>query len=823
MILDGATQIAKAIADFGPLAAKEWRRLASFEAYFAGTHRKPYQPKEATREFNELARRSTTNLTRLIVRTLTQRLVVDGFRSSATTVTDAPQWSWWQANGLDARQKALYDEAAKHGYAGLMVLPGDKDAPVMRPVSAREWFLSFETYDDDWPQLALKQAEDAVWHVLDGRARYVVRTDRGADVAIVEENVHGLGEVPIVPFRNEWALTRYPLGEVEPAITIQDRLNQTVFDLLVAQAYAAAPQKFVAGLVAPTDEATGDPIIDLTAFAASIWASSDPNTKFGSLPEANLSNIVEAIEQCLRVYGLMTQTPPHYLLGDLVNLPLALDTPVPTPTGMSSIGALAIGDQVLDPDGSAVEVIGKSPVYDDHDCYRMRFDDGTEIVADAEHRWQTTHFTSWNAPYRHPRETSVLTTRQIAETLRTKAETFNHYIDVAAPYDGPEADFAIPPYVLGAWLGDGDRVNGIITEGAGDAEPLAQLLRDCGEIVTVRPYRDEAHVNCRLITIRHDPQRGPSFRARLKAAGLWKNKHIPEAYFQGSLKQRLALLQGLMDTDGSTTPGGTVTFTSHDEGLAQDVCRLIRSVGHKVALRQSTSTTFDKTGTVPCWRMAWSATSPVFRLERKAARQRTDFGGGDGRSNTPLRHYIVACERCEAVPVQCIKVNSARHLFVLGEARITTCNSAEALLAADTTLAKKVVDHQTLFGESWEQAFRMGGVAMGDNAAATDTDAQVWWRETEPRSIAQQVDALGKLATMLGVPVQALWQEVPGMTGGTLQLWRAEAARAKFDLTRLALAQRVAGAAPGGATQPAITVGGTPGNNVQRAQAQGAA
>lgn len=461
MRLATTADIAGAIRVHGPEAHAEWRRLSYFERYYCGDHRPPYEPETATREFKELVRRCTTNLTRLIVNTMTQRLVVDGFRASATSVSNAPQWKWWQANGMDARQKALYDEAAKHGYAGCLVMPGEP-VPVLRPVSPLEWWIGFEDFSDDWPYLALKQTDESMWHVLDDHARYVVRTDRDGDVAIVETTVHDLGHVPIVPFRNTFVLTRYPDGEIEPAIAIQDRLNQTVFDLLVAQTYSAAPQKWVAGLVLPTDSA-GRPIVDVQAFAKGLWATSDPTAKFGSLPEANLANIVHAIEQALRVYGLMTQTPPHYLLGDLVNL------------------------------------------------------------------------------------------------------------------------------------------------------------------------------------------------------------------------------------------------------------------------------------------------------------------------------------------------------------------SAEALLAADTTLAKKVGDRQTLFGEAWEQCFRLAGVAAGDRAAAEDQEAQVWWRDTEPRSIAQQVDALGKMATMLEVPPRALWEKIPGVTGGDLQLWRTEAARVRFDLTRQALAARV----PGAGNQPSAP--GTPGNNIERAKAAQAA
>jgi hypothetical protein len=425
-------------------AEAEWRRLSMYEAYYAGLHNKPYRPPTATREFDELMRRCTTNITRLVCNTMTQRLILDGYKSSSTSTDNAKPWEWFQDNGLDARQKALYDEAAKHGYAYVQVLPGEKNdgsqAPVIRPVSGREWYCRFDAYIDDWPLWALRKVDERDWQVLDDVNAYTVRDVEGG-VRIVESVPHGLNTVPMVIFRNTFELTRWPTGEIEPVIAVQDRLNQTVFDLLVAQTYAAAPQKWIAGLSVPVDE-QGKPITDLRAFAKSVWIDSDPNTKFGSLPEANLKNIVEAIEQALRMYGLMSQTPPHYLLGDLVNL------------------------------------------------------------------------------------------------------------------------------------------------------------------------------------------------------------------------------------------------------------------------------------------------------------------------------------------------------------------SAEALLAADTTLAKKVNDRQALYGEAWEQAFRLAGVAAGDAGAATDTAAQVWWRDTEPRSIAQQVDALGKLATMLTVPPEALWEQVPGVTRTDLEYWRAEAAKARLraaaEQRRLAEQQAVA-------------------------------
>jgi hypothetical protein len=136
VLLKSESEIAEAISTWGPEAATEWSRLNHFEDYYRGVHAPPYEPETATREFSVLVGRSITNITRLIVHTLTQRLVVDGFRPSNTTMENAPQWEWWQANGLDARQKALYDECAKHGYAGCMVTArrhGPGDATGERP------------------------------------------------------------------------------------------------------------------------------------------------------------------------------------------------------------------------------------------------------------------------------------------------------------------------------------------------------------------------------------------------------------------------------------------------------------------------------------------------------------------------------------------------------------------------------------------------------------------------------------------------------------------------------------------------------------------
>lgn len=98
--------------------------------------------------------------------------------------------------------------------------------------------------------------------------------------------------------------------------------------------------------------------------------------------------------------------------------------------------------------------------------------------------------------------------------------------------------------------------------------------------------------------------------------------------------------------------------------------------------------------------------------------------------------------------------------------------SAEALAAAEAGLTRKVTERKQTFGESWEQALRATSLMMeGDE----DFDAEVRWRDTESRSLAQVADALGKLTTSLGIPPQALWErvaEVLGVSQSEVERWQ---------------------------------------------------
>lgn len=98
--------------------------------------------------------------------------------------------------------------------------------------------------------------------------------------------------------------------------------------------------------------------------------------------------------------------------------------------------------------------------------------------------------------------------------------------------------------------------------------------------------------------------------------------------------------------------------------------------------------------------------------------------------------------------------------------------SADALAAAEAGLTRKVDERKHSFGESWEQTLRLAAGLMGDRDGATDFSAQVIWSDKESRSLAQAADALGKMAQMLGIPPQGLWEKIPGVTQQDVQRWK---------------------------------------------------
>ncbi|MFC5744988.1 replicative DNA helicase [Actinomadura rugatobispora] len=250
----------------------------------------------------------------------------------------------------------------------------------------------------------------------------------------------------------------------------------------------------------------------------------------------------------------------------------------------------------------------------------------------------------------------IKTTEEIAATLRCGGDNRpNHAVEVAAPFRLPHAELPVDPYVLGAWLGDGDSWAGAIT--CFDEEILEQI-ETAGQPV-VR-YKTPGRFGLpRLVT-------------KLKELGVWRNKHIPARYLRASEEQRRALLAGMLDTDGYVSEIGQVQLAFVNRRLAEGAHELILSLGYR-----ATMTTKPVKGRSPetstFYRINFTPAEPVFRLPRKLERQRKRV---DPKARV---RYIVDVRPVESVPVRCVQVDNADHMYLAGRSCIPTHNSTLAL------------------------------------------------------------------------------------------------------------------------------------------------
>lgn len=393
---------------------------------------------------------------------------------------------------------------------------------------------------------------------------------------------------------------------------------------------------------------------------------------------------------------------------------LALDTPIPTPSGWTTMGELSVGDQVLGSDGCPTTVIAATEVMNNRPCYRVVFDDGSEIIADAEHQWLTDTRASRKSKQavlaglqKNQRNTAeVRTTEEIRSTLRcnTADARINHSVKNARPLQFPDADLPIAPYTLGVWLGDGASAAARVT--SADSEVLAGIeldgyqvkqvdgitysvslptVSDAGELKAwvVRPC-SECGKDCHGTRCLECYREKSTVQGRLRKLGVLGNKHIPASYLRASEKQRRALLAGLLDADGTVTNAGCVQLVVTNRQLALDAQELIHSLGYRSGLRTK-HVKGRSEATSTAYKLTFSTADTVFGLSRKNDAHRLR----DARP-TPKRtsRFIVAVEPIESVPVRCIQVDNEEHLFLASRAMIPTHNSTFALDIARSAAIK---------------------------------------------------------------------------------------------------------------------------------------
>jgi RecA/RadA recombinase len=330
---------------------------------------------------------------------------------------------------------------------------------------------------------------------------------------------------------------------------------------------------------------------------------------------------------------------------------------VQTPSGPVQLGQLEVGDFVFGRDGRPTAVTGIFP-QGVKTAYRVTFRDGTSTRAGAGHLWRVKHATgkSWETK----------TTSQLMKAGVKNGSGDNKYqVPLCEAVHYPEREHEFDPYLIGALIGDGSLTGSTpalsCTEADGDiVEPAGTLGGDFAVRQVQRSGGCPQYLISDALAHRHNPNRLKAELGRLGLCVLSVDKHIPLEYMYDSVENRTRLLQGLMDTDG-TSEGNRISFSTTAPQLAADVQSLVRSLGAVAILR-----TYDRTDegkTVEYVVNVRSSFNPFFS-RRKAA-------NWSPSTKNPPSKYIASIVEEGLEEQACIMVDAEDQLYLTDDYIVT--------------------------------------------------------------------------------------------------------------------------------------------------------
>ena len=342
------------------------------------------------------------------------------------------------------------------------------------------------------------------------------------------------------------------------------------------------------------------------------------------------------------------------------------NTRIPTPEGDRLLRDIKVGDYVFGADGKPAKVLG-TRTFNDQICYEVTFEDGEKITCGEHHLWRVK---DKNSERRFKRgtidslfyeiETRDLIHNYVHQRSDGKGKEYFYRVPMADAVEYPERNVLIEPYTLGAWLGDGAKNTSLITCGISDLRETMNHLEEDGYMVKSRNYEGKYVINVKY-------SENHTILPLLHKLGIYE-KHIPEEYFYSSIHQRMELLKGLMDTDGTVSKTGECEWVQKSEKLTKDFSRLLSSLGIKHSIIPKNAFCNRKDcGTVYRVIFYVDKEHSCFKLLRKHSRLKGNL------KSRMLTKSIINIERVPTVNTKCLSVEGG--LFLCGERNTVTHNS----------------------------------------------------------------------------------------------------------------------------------------------------
>lgn len=385
---------------------------------------------------------------------------------------------------------------------------------------------------------------------------------------------------------------------------------------------------------------------------------------------------------------MLSQDVDILICGGSRGGPLLVDTKVVTPFGLRRIGDMKVGDILSGLDGGMQRVISKINYGKVH-SYKLKFIDGSEVIASYDHPWniRQTCYRSKKRMLDNLRledDWRVWTTQMIVDRLKKEKSGEKKNGHIVIPLCKPikftvsAPRYGIDPYLLGVILGDGCIVDAIVKHNnimfTTVDDEIVQAFANAGYDVHPRTsYKPSDYIF-----------KSPEF---VEALRKWKlyghkadSKFVPRVFKFGTVEERFAILQGLMDTDGTIDKRGHCSFTTISKQLAEDVKFLVNSLGGLATITKG-ETFYTKDGERIQGKDAYyvyiriERSGRIFRLERKKCLS-SKYNGGISE----YTRRIVDYEDLGEQDVCCIGVSNPDSLFMVEDFIVTHNSKSFSLL-----------------------------------------------------------------------------------------------------------------------------------------------
>jgi hypothetical protein len=320
------------------------RRISLYDDYYEGRHRLMFTTQKAREVFGDTFRGAAVNFCSLVVDAIEERLSIRGFRVADAPDLDPDAMTIWEKNDMDVQASMVHTEALCNEEGYLIVwldpdraraiitaespfevyversstAPGQRAAAIKRWIDAEHWrvtlylpdatyrYVSKEAIKNDAADVAKKMSKPGFWEPFDDGQTWPLPNP--------------LGIVPVVPVTNRPRLgpSRSGTSELKPAVPIQDIINKTAFDELIASEFVAYPQRYMVGVAQPVDE-NDQPVSPFKAGVDRMWFIEVDGTQtiapsVGQFTPADMRPYVERIDAYVGRLASVTMTPKHYLI-----------------------------------------------------------------------------------------------------------------------------------------------------------------------------------------------------------------------------------------------------------------------------------------------------------------------------------------------------------------------------------------------------------------------------------------------------------------------------------------------------------------------------